>query len=131
MRAVARRIAGHKHEVEVDGHALIVDEPVEAGGGDAGPSPTRLLTAALASCVAITIGMYAARKEWDVSGVEVAVEFEGSPRAGEAARFTVELVLPDGLSAEQIERIVVIAGKCPVHRTLAGPVEIETRTRAA
>jgi len=126
MRAVARRISGHKHEVEVDGHSLIVDEPVEAGGTDAGPSPTRLLTAALASCVAITIGMYAARKGWDIEGVEVSAEFAGPPRAGETAHFAVELSLPDGLSAEQAERIRVIAGKCPVHRTLAGPVEIET-----
>ncbi len=131
MRAVARRISGHKHEVEVDGHALIVDEPTEAGGTDAGPSPTRLLTAALASCVAITIGMYAGRKGWDVSGLEVAAELAGAPKAGATARFVVELTLPAGLSAEQAERIEVIAGKCPVHRTLAGPVEIETRTRAA
>ena len=130
MRAVARRISGHKHEVEIEGHSLIVDEPVEAGGTDAGPSPTRLLTASLASCVAITIGMYAARKEWDVSGLEVAVDFDGPPKAGETAHFTVELALADGLSAEQAERSAVIAGKCPVHRTLAGPVEVETRTRA-
>ena len=131
MRAVARRISGHKHEVEVEGHTLVVDEPTENGGTDAGPSPTRLLTAALASCVAITVGMYAGRKGWDITGLEVSAEFEGPPRAGESAHFVVELSLPAGLSAEQAQRIEVIAGKCPVHRTLAGPVEIETRTRAA
>lgn len=131
MRAVARRISGHKHEVEIEGHSLVVDEPTEAGGTDAGPSPTRLLTAALASCVAITVGMYAGRKDWDITGLEVSAEFEAAPRAGETARFVVELSLPAGLSAEQAQRIELIAGKCPVHRTLAGPVEIETRTHVA
>lgn len=128
MRAEARRISGHHHEVEVDGHVIVVDEPTEAGGQDTGPSPTRLLTAALASCTAITIGMYADRKGWDIEGLAVAAEFEGSPKAGETAHFVIDLTLPAGLSDDQRERIEVIAGKCPVHRTLVGPVEIETRT---
>lgn len=128
ITATARRRKGHHHEVEVDGHVVVVDEPTEAGGTDIGPSPTRLLAAALASCTAITIGMYTDRKGWELPGLEVSVDFEGSPEAGEAARFVVDLGLPDGLTDEQVERIVVIAGKCPVHRTLTGEVEIETRS---
>lgn len=130
IRAVSRGKDGHQ-EVEVDGHVVVVDEPAEAGGTDAGPSPTRLLAASLASCTAITIGMYAERKGWDIEGLEVGVDFEGAPKAGETARFAVELDLPAGLTAEQAERIEVIAGKCPVHRTLTGEVEIEMRTRVA
>ena len=62
MKATARRIEGFQHRVEVDGHELITDEPQDAGGTDKGPSPTRLLTASLAACTAITIVMYADRK---------------------------------------------------------------------
>lgn len=131
MRAEVRQIAGYHHEITVDGHVLEVDEPVEAGGSDAGPTPTRLLAASLASCVAITIRMYAERKGWDITGLGVAAEFEGAPKAGETARFVIDLTMPPGLSEEQAERIAVIAGKCPVHRTLSGPVEIEQRTHPA
>ena len=131
ISATARRRERHRHEVEVDGHVVVVDEPVAAGGTDAGPSPTRLLAASLASCTAITVGMYADRKEWDVSGMEVTVDFGGPPSPGEATAFVVTLALPEGLSEEQVDRIETIAGKCPVHRILAGEVEIETRTAPA
>ena len=131
IRAEARRLKGHHHEVEVDGHVVVVDEPTEAGGTDLAPSPTRLLAASLASCTAITIGMYADRKGWDIAGLGVAVEFEGAAKAGETTHFRVDLTLPPGLTPEQAERIEVIAGKCPVHRTLVGPVEIEIHSEVA
>jgi putative redox protein len=114
------------HEVAVDGHTVLLDEPVAAGGTDTAPSPTRLLTASLAACTAMTIRLYADRKEWDVDGLVVDVDFGGSPRAGETCRFDVAVSLPDGLSAEQRERIMVIAGKCPVHRILAAGAEVVT-----
>lgn len=126
MRAVARRLRGFTHEIEVNGHQLVADEPAEAGGSDEGPSPTRLLSASLAACTAITVEMYADRKGWELDDIEVAADFEGAPR-GEPARFEVLLRLPKHLSEEQVERIKVIAGKCPVHRTLAGEVQIEDR----
>lgn len=131
ITATARRRGGFHHEVDVDGHLVVVDEPEAAGGTDIGPSPTKLLAASLASCTAITIEMYAQRKDWDMDGLEVVVDFEGSPKAGETARFTVRLQLPEGLGDDQVERIEAIAAKCPVHRTLAGTVEIEMRTAVA
>jgi putative redox protein len=131
ISATARRLKNHHHEVEVDGHTIVVDEPTEAGGTDVGPSPTRLLAASLASCTAITLGMYADRKEWDIAGLEVTVDYEGAPARGEPTRFVVHLLFPTGLSEEQTERLEVISGKCPVHRILVGSVEIETRTRVA
>ena len=129
MRASARQREGLVHAVEVDGHEIVVDEPLDNGGTDSAASPTRLLTAALAACTAITIELYAGRKGWDVGGLEVDVDFSGAPRAGETPRFDVTLTLPEDLDAEQRERIVVIAGKCPVHRMLASetPVAIEDR----
>jgi putative redox protein len=129
MRATARRREGLAHMVEVDGHEILCDEPVDAGGDNSGPSPTRLLTASLASCTAITIALYAERKGWDVGNLEVDVDFGGSPRAGEKARFDVAVALPAALSAEQRERIMVIAGKCPVHRILVAGADVVTTER--
>ena len=123
-RAVARRIDGLAHTVEIDGHELVVDEPIEAGGADRGPSPTRLLASSLASCTAITMTMYADRKGWDIDGLEVAVEFEGVPSGGDRAVFAVEVELPGGLDDEQRARMMVIAGKCPVHRVLAAGADV-------
>jgi putative redox protein len=123
VRVVARRREGFAHEVEIEGgHTLLVDEPVAAGGTDSGPSPARLLAAGLASCVAITVEMYAERKGWDVGKMEVDVdaEYEGhAPRS-----FAVSLRLPGALSDEQRERLLTIARKCPVHRVLTGETEV-------
>ncbi len=131
MRATARRNDGLAHAVEVDGHNLVVDEPLDSGGTDSAPSPTRLLAASLASCTAITIAMYADRKGWDTTGLEVDVDFEGSPPPGEQARFDVAVALPAGLDDEQRRRIMVVAGKCPVHRILATGSEIGLTERSA
>jgi putative redox protein len=128
-RSVARRRQGYTHDVEVDGHEIIVDEPEAAGGANQGPSPTRLLAAALASCTAITLEMYANRKDWDVGELEVAVEMEYGTGSLPTS-FEVIVKLPKELSDEQRERLVVIAGKCPVHRVLTHQVDVEVSDRA-
>jgi putative redox protein len=116
--AVARRRAGLEHELEIREHRLIADEPPEEGGTDRGPTPSELLAASLASCTSITLLMYAGRKEWELGELEVAADFTpGTPEA--PARFTVEIRTPAELTEEQRERLLTIAGKCPVHRTLA------------
>lgn len=115
--ALARRRQGYEHEVEIREHRLIADEPEDKGGGDAGPKPTELLAASLATCTAITIEMYADRKEWELGAVEVAVDYE-EPSRETPASFDVRIKTAE-LSDEQRERILVIASKCPVHRTLA------------
>ena len=109
--AMARRREGYEHEVEIREHRLIVDETEEKGGGDQGPTPTELLAASLATCTAITIEMYADFTQGTVD----------TP-----PRFKVEIRIPADLNDEQRERILVIAHKCPVHRTLmASDVEID------
>jgi putative redox protein len=85
-----------------------------------------LLAASLAGCTAITIEMYAQRKGWDLSEVEVEAEYEPADK-GVPTRFTLTIKLPPGLSDEQIERLSVIAAKCPVHRTLDGDARFEER----
>ena len=130
MRAVARQREKYTHDVKAGGHPLTVDEPVEAGGQDEGPSPQELLAAALASCTAVTMEMYAQRKGWDTSGLEVDVEYTPAER-GFPTRFDLVLKMPAHLDEAQIEKLKVIAAKCPVHRTLEGEVMFHERAELA
>lgn len=127
-RATARRREGYTHDVEVRGHRVVADEPEADGGNDAGPKPTEYLAVALASCTATTIEMYADRKGWDLGQVEVVAEFTPKPR-GECDHFEVTIKLPGGFSEEQTQRIKTIAGKCPVHRTLAAEAKVSITDR--
>ncbi len=128
MKVVARRRDGFTHEVETDtGHTVVIDEPESEGGKDAGPQPTRMLCASLAACTAITVEMYADRKGWDVGDLEVEVEAELSDPSGSASRFDVLLKLPSELDDEQEKRLLVVAGKCPVHRALVNEAEFNNR----
>lgn len=126
MKAVTTAVSGYRHSVTIGKHQLVTDEPAEHGGEDSGPSPEGLLAAALAGCTAITLQMYAGRKEWDLTGLHVSVDYENAPR-GETPVFEVELTLPAALGDEQIERLAVIAGKCPIRRTLTGDVIVNER----
>jgi putative redox protein len=115
--AVARRRRGYEHEIEIREHRLIADEPQEKGGSDQGPKPTELLAASLASCTAITMEMYANRKEWGLGTVEVGVDFTEATTDDPAA-FDVRITVGAQLSEETRERLLTIAGKCPVHKAL-------------
>ena len=125
MRATAHRENGtFRHDVEVRSHHVISDEPESNGGGDTGPSPQELLAASLAACTAITIEMYANRKCWDIGDIGVDVNYEPAQR-GSPTKFAMEITLPKELPEEQRERLMQIAAKCPVHRTLEGEVMFE------
>jgi putative redox protein len=127
MKAVARREgASFKHTVQVRDHQLTIDEPGDAGGDDTGPDPRELLAVSLASCTAITMEMYAARKGWEIGHVEVDVEYSCAER-GAPTKFQLVMRLPDDLPEEQVERLRVIAAKCPVHRVLDGEVMFQER----
>ena len=126
MRAIAKQLENLRHDVKVRSHTITADEPKEHGGGDCGPSPQELLAAALASCTAITMEMYANRKGWDVAGMAVDCEYTPAER-GCPTRFQLVLKMPAHLSDEQAERLQVIAAKCPVHRTLEGEVAFDER----
>jgi putative redox protein len=127
MRAVARREDGTlKHDVEIRDHRLVSDEPSDHGGTDTGPSPQELLAASLAACTAITIEMYANRKRWNIGEVVVDVDYEPAQR-GSPTKFRMVVELPKELPEEQRERLMQIAAKCPVHRTLEGEVMFDER----
>jgi putative redox protein len=129
VKAVARRRDGFTHEVEIEGgHTIVIDEPRPAGGNDAGPSPTRTVAAALAACTAITCEMYAARKGGELGEGEAEVNASYADN-GTIVDCAVTLRVPEPLDAEQESRILVIAGKCPVHRALAGETPIQINDR--
>jgi putative redox protein len=122
MRAVAKRQNGaFKHKIEMGHHWITADEPEKDGGNDEGPSPQDLLAGSLASCTAITIEMYAKRKGWEIGEVAVDVDYEPAQR-GSPTKFSMKVMLPKELPEEQRERLMQIAAKCPVHRTLEGEV---------
>ncbi len=127
MRAVARRNGGKfTQEVTIRQHELTADEPSDQGGDDEGPSPQDLLAASLASCTAITMEMYANRKGWDVGEVTVSVDYEPAQR-GSPTRFNMVVRMPKELPEDQRQRLMQIAAKCPVHRTLEGEVMFDEK----
>ena len=126
MRATATQKSKFTHDVSVRKHRMTADEPEDVGGEDMGPSPQELLAASLASCTAITMEMYAKRKGWNVDGMEVDCDYTPAER-GAVTRFELVMRMPAHLSEEQVERLQVIAAKCPVHRTLEGEVAFDER----
>src|SRR5262245_26373806 len=133
MRVVARRRHGYVHDVDIEGgdHRLVVDEPTVAGGENAGPAPTRLVAAGLASCIAITMEMYAERKGWEIGQVEVTVDVEYERYV--PSSFATSIHIPAELSDEQRDSLLAIARKCPVHKVLAHetPVIVADRIEPA
>lgn len=101
-----------------------VDEPLEKGGGDSGPSPTESVLGALGSCMAITAKIYARHKGWDLREVYMDLRIEGNEPGGKPVVHH-RLILEGDLTAEQRERIAKVAGKCPVSRLLQGEVTLE------
>jgi len=125
LREVTVSTAGGKFKqtVRVGPHELVSDEPTANGGADEGPSPHELLLAALGSCTSMTVRMYAERKGWALERVEVGVSGE---RENEVFHIRRRIRLEGKLSDEERQRLLEIANKCPVHRTLSGTVQIES-----
>lgn len=114
----------YKETVTIGDHSLILDASKEDGGQNLGPAPHDLLTAALVSCKAMTMRMYAKRKGWDLTGMTVTGN--QIPVDRNNTRFEVTIKLPPHLGVGEKERLLDISKKCPVHRAIVGQVEIET-----
>lgn len=97
------------------------DEPKDKGGGDTAPEPDELLEASLASCTAITLRMYADRKQWPVAEVQVTVTIE---RRDNKTVFKRSIIINGNIDEEQRQRLLQIAKACPVSKTLLGEIEI-------
>ena len=131
---------GFVQEIVAGQHRLRSDEPVSVGGTDTGPTPYDLLLAALGSCTSMTVGMYARRKQWPLTRVTVRLSHSRVHArdcvacATEQAMLTVidrNLEFYGPLTAEQRERLLAIANRCPVHLTLISTIEIRTALRLA
>jgi len=127
---------GLTQNVDIRGHQLIVDEPAEAGGQDAGPNPYELLLSALGACTAITVRMYAERKGWPLAAIEVRLNHERihaedcadcETRDGFLDQITKDISLHGALDADQRQRLLEISERCPVQRTLQREVHINSR----
>ncbi|AQX04178.1 OsmC family protein [Elizabethkingia meningoseptica] len=103
-------------DVELDSYRVHVDEPKNVGGQNLGPKPTELLDAALASCTAITLKMYANRKDWDLGDLVVEAKRIVTTKGTNSFRITLSSNVE--LSDEQKDKLLEIADKCPVHKML-------------
>ena len=127
VKARATREDHLRHSVRMRHHSTTVDEPVDMGGEDSGPTPQELMAASLASCTAITLQMYAERKGWDIGEIEVECCYKPAPERGCPTRFELVMRVDGTIDDDQLERLRVIATKCPVHRVLDGEVMFDER----
>jgi len=137
---VASTGSGYAQTIRARGHALASDEPIAAGGTDTGPDPYELLLASLGACTSMTVQMYARRKRWPLKDVMVRLRHHKVHARDcadcEATTALVDLIekevdLTGELSPEQRARLLEIADRCPVHRTLTGQVRIRASAPAS
>ncbi|NCV78601.1 MAG: OsmC family peroxiredoxin [Burkholderiaceae bacterium] len=125
MRAVVSRFgSGHfQQALEVGNDHFVSDIDEAKGGNSSGPSPHEYLGAALAACTGMTLKMYAQRKSWGLQDAIVTVDIE---RVNDIEKFKRSIKLVGVVDAEQSQRLLEIANKCPVHKALTGTIEINT-----
>jgi uncharacterized OsmC-like protein len=125
-----------KQEIIAGKHRLTADEPLTAGGGDAGPDPYDYLLTSLGVCTSMTVGLYARRKQFPLENIRVSLQHsriyakdceECETTDGMLDRIDVEVELTGSLNAEQHTKLMEIAGKCPIHRTLTSEINIRLR----
>jgi putative redox protein len=115
---------GFVQDISVGSHRLVADEPLAAGGTDTGPSPYGLLISALGACTSMTISLYARRKAWPLESVTVKLRHSKDKSVDHIER---DVELHGDLTEEQRTRLLEIANKCPVHKTLTSEIHIQTR----
>jgi len=129
--------SGFAQEIVVGPHRLTADEPIDFGGKDTGPGPYDLLLASLGSCTSMTISLYARTKKWPLESVTVKLRHskihaadcrDCETKEGKIDRIEREIHLVGKLDSEQQKRLLEIADKCPVHRTLKSEIDIQTKS---
>ncbi|WP_103021158.1 bifunctional alpha/beta hydrolase/OsmC family protein [Salinibacter altiplanensis] len=136
---VTRTGNGYRTEIQAGSHSLVGDEPEDVGGDDDGPTPYGFLLSALGSCTGMTLRMYADRKEWPLDEAIVRLSHDKvhaddcdhcETEQGKVDRVKREIEVQGPLSEDQRERLLEIANKCPVHRTLHGEVDVQSSLRS-
>jgi uncharacterized OsmC-like protein/pimeloyl-ACP methyl ester carboxylesterase len=129
---------GYQTEINANGHSLIADEPISVGGSNTGPTPYDLLVSALGACTSMTIRMYADRKKWPLDGIGVRLLHQKvhaedcvhcESKSGKIDVIEREIELTGDLDDEQRRRLLEIADKCPVHKTLHSEIAVRSRLR--
>jgi len=131
---IVRSANSFRCDIEAGGHHLIADEPVSAGGADAGPTPYDYLSAALGVCTSMTIHVVAQREKIPVEAVEISVTNDRMyakdcadcmTASGYIHRFIVSIKVTGNLTVEQRERVLVVARRCPVAKTLTAEIRVD------
>ena len=129
--------SGFFQEIVSGAHQLRADEPVAVGGGDAAPGPYDYVLVGLGACTSMTVGLYARTKKWPLENISVSLRHsrihakdcaECETKDGMLDRIDVEIGLSGALTSEQRAKLMEIAAKCPVHRTLKSEINIRLRT---
>lgn len=116
-----------QHECKIGNFSFIIDEPEDVGGDDAGPSPYDILLAALGSCTSMTIQMYAKRKEWEIEDIKIMLSHEKiyakdcetcETKTGRLDKISCNIEIKGNLNEDQKSKLIEIAQKCPVYKTL-------------
>lgn len=116
-----RHLGGDRFDIDCRGHSVTVDQPVEDGGEDTAVTPTELLVASLASCVAFYARRYLRRHELPTEGLAVSAEYEFGLRPARVTDIRVRIQVPEGVPAERREALLAVASHCTVHNTLSQP----------
>jgi len=117
----------YRTNIKIRNHELIADEPEDVGGKNEGPTATELLLSSLGTCSAVTLRMYADRKQWPLESVDITLDIDKNTEAGELiSTITKKITLSGDLDNDQRERLLLIADKCPVHKVLMGNIEINS-----
>ncbi|MGF7217765.1 putative redox protein [Spirosoma lacussanchae] len=127
MATITARIERTPYETHLStgSQVIIVDEPADVGGQDRGMRPGELLAGSLASCTVITLRMYADRKGWPLDTIVAHVTYTFDPETSRSL-FATKLVLTGNLDDSQRARLLEMADRCPIHRTLDNPVDFDT-----
>ena len=128
METISAQIDTRLYRTEItsaSGNIVIADEPQEAGGKNLGFSPSELLASSLASCTLITLRMYINRKQWNVSEINIKVDFERD-LDNKVSLFTRKIEVIGEVDDAKRQRLETIANSCPIHKTLTNSIEIKT-----
>ncbi len=141
MAVSAKLVRNYQVEIKAGSHTFYSDEPTSLGGDDTGPTPMDMFLSSLAGCKVITVQMYAQRKGWDLQGMDIqltleqkkASEVEGAQSAPNKKVTVIEsdITFQGNLDEAQIERMLTIANKCPVHRAVTGEVIMQKAPKRA
>ena len=119
----------YKTKVYSGGHFIYSDEPESIGGTDEGMAPAALLLASLGSCTAITIRMYADRKQYNLDAIKIDLAICSEDQMDKSTTITRNIEFTGRLSEEEKARLMQIADKCPIHKILSNPIKIETSAK--